>query len=263
LDGIQSLDRALAILRVLAKHGNEGMRLVEIYPLVDLTKSTAHRILQALTQSGIVTHERGLYYLGYDLFTLGVAAGNRFGLSDLARPSLVRLAERTGDTIYLSIRDRFDAVCIARQEGDFPIKTLTLKLGDRRPLGVGAGSLALLSFTDDEDVRNVVGANFGRSPPYPRYDETSVYSMIETSRRQGYAVNEGNVIPGMSAIGVPIRSSTGVVAALSVAAITERMRMPRRTNVVTWLQTEAAEVERLLHPLGHVVLQTELRPAAL
>lgn len=264
LDGIQSIDRALAILRALADGGNHGMRLADIVPVVDLTKSTVHRMLQALARAGLVDQDKhsGLYYLGYDLFRLGVAARNRFGLADLARPSLIRLAERTGDTVYLSIRDRLDAVCIAREEGSFPIKTLTLNIGDRRPLGVGAGSLSLLAFAGDEDVRHVVQANFSRLGSYPRYDEPSVYAMVEDSRRRGYSLNDGNIIDGMSAVGVPILDAGGVSAALSIAAISSRMQPPRRANIVSWLQAEAVEVRRLLQPLGNAVLDAGRRAAA-
>lgn len=232
------------------------MRLVDIVPAAELNKSTTHRILQSLTRSRIVDQDpdTGVYFLGYDLFTLGVAAGSRFGLIELARPSLLRLAERTGDTVYLSIRERLEAVCIARMEGDFPIKTLTLKLGDRRPLGVGAGSLALLAFAGDDEISAIVAANFSQPGPFPRYAVPAVNAMIEEARRDGYAVNDGNVIDGMSAIGVPIHQSGRVVAALSVAAITERMRPPRRADIVTWLKAEAAEIERLLQPLGGAAL---------
>jgi DNA-binding IclR family transcriptional regulator len=256
VEGIQSIDRAFAILRTLAAGGNRGMRLADIFPVAELTKSTTHRILQTLTRERIVDQDpaSGLYFLSYDLFTLGVAAGSRFGLTELAWPSLVRLAERTADTVYLSVRDRLDAVCIARMEGDFPIKTLTLKVGDRRPLGVGAGSLALLAFAEVDEIRAIVGANFSRPGPFPRYDEMAVYAMIEDTRRAGFSVNDGNVIHGMSAVGVPICQPTCAVAALSVAAITERMLPPRRTNIVTWLRAEADEIERLLRPLGRAAL---------
>lgn len=256
MDGITSVDKAVAVMRVIAEGGRHGMRLTDIYPAAELSKSTAHRILQALIHIGMVEQDptSGLYFLGYDLFALGVAAGNRFGLVDLSHASMTRLAERTGDTVYLSIRDRLESVCVAREEGAFPIKTLTLKVGDRRPLGVGAGSLALLAFTDDEDMHAVVRANFSRPGQYSRYDEPAVYGMIEDSRRQGYSLNDGNIIDGMSALGVPIRGEGGVIASLSVAAVTERMRAPRRSNIVAWLQAEAAEIERLLRPLGRAAL---------
>jgi len=257
LDGIQSINRALSILKALSANGNIGSRLTDIVDTANLTKSTTYRILQALVQAGLVEQDpkTGLYFLGYDLFRLGIAAGNRLGLADLARPSMERLAERTGDTVYLSIRDRFEAVCIARVEGNFPIKTLTLTAGDRRPLGVGAGSLAILASMRDEDARAAIYANFGQRTPYPKYDESSVYGMIEDSKRRGYSINDSNVIEGMSALGVPIRDASGVVGAISVAAITERMLPPRQQNIAAWLLAEATEIEKRLLPLDQKNLQ--------
>ena len=73
-----------------------------------------------------------------------------------------RLAERTQDTVFLSARDRDEAVCLERVIGDYPIKTLTLSIGDRRPLGVGAGSLALLSALSDRAAEGNVVVTSGK-----------------------------------------------------------------------------------------------------
>ena len=75
-------------------------------------------------------------------------------VSGTARPSLQRLAQKTGDTAFASILEGTAAICVAREVGDFPIRTLTLSVGDRRPLGVGAGSLALLASLSDDAIEN-------------------------------------------------------------------------------------------------------------
>src|SRR3989304_4526478 len=82
--------------------------------------------------------------MGQRAFELGLAAAPRFNLPDMFRPSLHRIAEKTGDTVFLTARSGNDSVCIDRKEGSFPIKTFTLEVGARRPLGAGAGGPAAL-----------------------------------------------------------------------------------------------------------------------
>lgn len=183
------------------------------------------------------------------LLVLSGAASNRFGLARRAAPALQRLAERTGDTIYLSIRIGDAAICLDRLEGAFPIRTLTLKIGDRRPLGVGAGSMALLAFLPQTEIQRILSQHAAASAAYG-FDQATLLSLVEATRAQGYAFNDQRIVPGMSAVGVPINGRSGApVASLSVAAVSSRMDPPRRANIVAWLHEESATIERDLGPL--------------
>ncbi len=247
----QNIGRATMVLSALADSSVEGLRLADVVRATGLGKATVHRVL-----AGLVTHDlavqdetTGRFFLSMKIVSWAACAGNRFGLANIAEPALRRLCERTQDTVYLTLRDDDEAVCLARREGSFPIKTLTLKAGDRRPLGVGAGSLALLAFLPDEERELLVAAQTGKRMQFG-VDEIALQEMISTSCRLGYALNDGKVIPGMSAVAVPIHREDGIpIAAVSVAAITTRMQPPRRENVVASLWQEAREIEAELKPL--------------
>jgi DNA-binding IclR family transcriptional regulator len=112
----------------------------------------------------------------------------------LARPALDRIADAAGDTAFASVREGPTAVRVARAVGAFPIKTLALGVGDRRPLGVGAGSLALLSGLDDGAVRRAIGANAHGLRGYPGFGAAELPALVERTRRDGYALNEGRLV---------------------------------------------------------------------
>ncbi|NJM34889.1 MAG: helix-turn-helix domain-containing protein [Rhodomicrobium sp.] len=137
----QNIGRATMVLSALAAHASEGMRLTDVVNATSLGKATIHRMLNGLVANGLVDHDKGSgrFFLSLKLISWALAAGDRFGLARLASPALASLSQRTQDTVYLSLRSGDEAVCIDRREGSFPIKTLTLRVGDRRPLGVGAG----------------------------------------------------------------------------------------------------------------------------
>lgn len=128
--------------------------------------------------------------------------------------------------------------------GAFPIKTLTLEVGDRRPLGVGAGSLALLSGLDDGAVRRAIGANAHRLRGYPGFGAAELPALVERTRRDGYALNEGRIVAAMNAVGVVVRDGAGgPAAALSLAAIRDRTGPDRLPRLVAVLQEEARRLE--------------------
>ncbi|MFH5926345.1 IclR family transcriptional regulator [Roseomonas xinghualingensis] len=178
-------------------------------------------------------------------------AAERHELPELTRASLVRLEERSEDTVYLSIRSGDDALCTARQEGRFPIKTLTLAVGDRRPLGVGVGSLALLAALPDAEVERVITGNADRLRSYTAFRPAKLRELVERTRAEGYATNPGMVLQGMMAVGVPVRTGGSQVAgALSIAAIEGRMQPERRAQLVAWLEEEATAIAGRLDTTG-------------
>ena len=219
-----------------------GTRLKDVVAACDLNKATAHRILAALVADGFMRVAPGsnLYELGREALIIGWAARARQDLRELAQRSLARLCRATGDTVFLSVRSGSDAVCVDRHVGDFPIKTLTLEVGSRRPLGVGSGSLALLSFLPEDEIEDGLDAVAGRLGPYPLLSPARIRDLTRETRSQGYAFNDERVIVGMSALGVPVfGGDTRPAAALSVAAITSRMGEDRRSEIVSLLRREA------------------------
>jgi DNA-binding IclR family transcriptional regulator len=247
----QNIGRATMVLTALAANSAEGMRLTDVVNATSLGKATVHRVLSGLVAHGLVDQDKttGRFFLSLKLISWAMAAGDRFGLARLASNALGRLSQRTQDTIYLSLRSGDETVCIERREGSFPIKTLTLRLGDRRPLGVGAGALAIMAFLPDEEIDRVVGAQAAEMSRFG-IDEMTLRDMIANARKLGYALNDERLIPGMSAVGVPIRRPNGQpFAALSVAAISSRLQSPRRDTIVASLKQEAERVEADLLPI--------------
>jgi DNA-binding IclR family transcriptional regulator len=133
----QGIERTAAILRALGKMQEAGARLTDVSAETGLSKSTAHRLLAALVQIGFVEQDTstGRFYLSYEMFTLGSAAANRNGIVQLAHDAMQRLIERTEDSVTLHARSGpNDSICLARLEGHFPVKVMTMSVGDRRPL---------------------------------------------------------------------------------------------------------------------------------
>jgi DNA-binding IclR family transcriptional regulator len=254
--GTQAVERAVDVLRAIAAHGDEGARLVDLVERLGLSKPTVHRLVAALVEQNIAAQDPATrrYYLGLELFSLGALAGRRLDLRRIAADALTSLADETQDTVFLSIPDGIDSVCIARYEGQFPIKALTMSVGERRPLGIGAGSLAILSALPDAEIQSVLTANAARYRPYaPDISSDILRQRITETRSQGFAASafffaSGFAIPGMNAGGVPITMQHGVtLGAVSIAAVPERLQPARRETVVALAKSAAQKIAEALN----------------
>jgi DNA-binding IclR family transcriptional regulator len=247
--GAQVVHRVAALLRLVASNNERGLRLIDIESLSGLERSTAHRLLGAMTRENLVRMNAASkrYQLGSAIFEFGLALRLRNDLRSLARPSLDRLAESTGDTVYLMVRSAMEAVCVDRVQGSYPIKILTIDVGGRRPLGINAGSLALLSALDDEEAGRVMAANRARYDQYDGLKAETIAGMVEQTRAVGYALVENQIVPGATAMGVSLLDSTQqVLGAISVAAISSRIGGSRQSELADLLRQEKAAIERLV-----------------
>lgn len=248
LSGTQSIERALSLLREIAAHNRSGSRLLDLAVRTGLQRPTVHRMLKCLAAENMVQQDPDShrYFLGSMVFELGLTAAPRFNLREICHPALTRIAEATGDTVFLTQRSGLDAVCLDRREGAFPIKTFTLEIGMRRPLGVGIGSLAILAALPDEDIRDIIGINAPRLPEYA-LSAGSLQPQVKKAQKLGYAVRETPSLAGVRSIGQVVRNRSGEpFAAISVSAISSRMTEKRVAELATLLKSEVRLIERQL-----------------
>lgn len=234
-----SVERATRILRVMSDGSKP--RLTDIATAAGLDKATALRLLEVLVHDGFVTRDASTkqFSLGPELMVLGAAALRRFDPRPLVRPSLLRLTGAFQDSIVLSIPSGTESLCIDVEDGSYPIRANYLTVGSRRPLGVGAGSLALLAWMPDAEREAALEALAGQLGRYPRITVALLEERIAQARERGYAVLLDVVVERMGGIAMPILDPQGrPVAALSIAALSERI-LEREAALAQALRREA------------------------
>lgn len=257
---VGSLPRAFAVLRHLAHAEAQGARVTQIAKAIGLTQATVHRLLQGLIAEGMVEQcERSKHYrLGLEFFALAARAGNPSDLRSLCRPALLRLCASVGDTIFLLVRSGFDAICLDRGEGPFPIRSFTGDVGGRVALGTGQGALAILAYLPVHEREEVIRYNLPRLRDFGLFDEVYLRTEIERVRALGYADRNTGLLDGMAGVAVPILDREGRgVAALSVGTIAGRLSPERLPTVVALLQREAQAIGPKINPFD----ATLARPA--
>jgi DNA-binding IclR family transcriptional regulator len=249
---VQSVTRAMQVLDAVVRAESRGRaaRLVDVAAATNLHKGTAHRLLQALQEGGwIVRDETGRrYQVGSGLFALASLAGARDRVRDMARPTLARLADVTGDTVYLFVRTGFEAICVDRLEGSFPIKSLSVNIGDRRPLGRGAGGLALLAALPDAEVAETLDHLLATRPDMRSRGRDWFLTRVAQMRKDGFGATDG-LTPGVDGVSTAVFGpGPAPLCAISVVGIAERFPPARKASVVKLLRREAQRLGRAFAP---------------
>ncbi|TAM85734.1 MAG: IclR family transcriptional regulator [Candidimonas sp.] len=251
----QTVGRAALLLRLIASSHARNLRLVDIAAMASLDKSTAQRLLHRLVLERLLARDpvRG-YRLGPLLYELGLAALPETNLRELSQSALHELAHATGDMVFLVMRSGFETVCMNRIAGNYPIQTMTRTEGDRHPLGVGAGGLAILASLHDADVELALNAVAPRLPTYQLTTDVLRDAVAATRANGGLAVDEGSAALDVTAIGRTLHDRTrSPVAAVFVASISHRMGKSRQVQICRQLVACVDTIERVMAGGGATV----------
>jgi DNA-binding IclR family transcriptional regulator len=245
VQGAQVVSRIAKLLRIVGRR-TEGSSLVDLVRESGLTRPTVHRLLSSLASEGLLDHDArtGNWVLGPEILLMGSVASARFPLEDIARPSLRRLAEETGESAFFSIRRGSETVCLLREEGSFPVRSFVLHEGVRFPLGVASAGTAIMAFLPEDEQEQLLGQWAGHAGAYAeRHTADVVRANLARTREAGYAVNPGLVLEGSWGMGAAVFDQAGRPAwALSLTGIEPRFRAERQEFLGRLLMEEAHRI---------------------
>ncbi|MGY2066529.1 IclR family transcriptional regulator domain-containing protein [Blastococcus sp. SYSU DS0619] len=207
---------------------HEDLSIADLAYLAGEPRSSMYRLVKALTSVGFVEvgASRGRVRLGAKLFKIGQAAGRRYDIRRLALPILIELREQTGVTVYLCVREDFDALCVERVEGK-GAHLLSLRTGTSIPLHLGAAAKVLLAYGGPslwdayarhvEEGGGVADHIRGVLEQHLSPQLVALKEEMEEIRLTGLSVSNSDVVLGVAALGAPVRDEHGAVcAAISI-----------------------------------------------
>jgi DNA-binding IclR family transcriptional regulator len=243
--GVQSVDRALTILAILARLGEVGV--TEIAAELGVHKSTAFRLMTTLEGHELVeqTAERGKYRLGIGLVRLAGASTARLDVVQEARPICRRLASESGETVNIAVLSDTSALYLDQVAGGTALHSHNW-VGQHIPLHATSNGKVLLSGLDAEEVDRRVE----KLTAYTRRTITSRSALrreLQDVRTSGFAVATDELELGLTALAAPIRSAHGdVIASISVSGPTYRLTERRLDELKQAVMGGADEVSRRL-----------------
>lgn len=243
---VQSVDRALRILELLARHGS--MAVTEVAAELDVHKSTAFRLLVVLENRGLVQQigERGKYQLGFGIARLAGATTARLDLTQQSRPVSERLAAQVGETVNVAVLETDCAVNIDQVRGPAAVSAYNW-VGQRTPLHATSSGKVLLAHARPEDRERILAAPLGRFTPHTVADVAALRRELDETVRRGYAFTVEELELGLNAVAAPVRLYDGtVVAAISVSGPSYRVTRDRISSLASAVVAAAVEVSASL-----------------
>jgi IclR family acetate operon transcriptional repressor len=239
---ITSVDNALQTLQLVKESGS--VRVADVSRALGVARSSAHRLLATLAYRGYVRQDPDTkaYKAGSALVELGLAVVRNMDLRQAARPLMERLAAETGETASLVLLDGTRVLFIDCVEG-----TQSLRVASRTGLTMEAHCTAvgkvILAALSPEQLRELY-----KSDELPRMTESSLSTFADLEselaqvRRLGYATNMMESEDDICAVGVALRSPSGVpVASISIAGPASRLSRERIRQIADLLKRQTDE----------------------
>lgn len=211
-----------------AMYEGEGARVTELANEVEMAKSTVHRHLSTLEGMEYLVKEGDTYHLSARFLELGMYAWDRKDAYSFVRPRVNEIAEETEERAQFIIEEHGQAIYLFREKGKHAVQT-DPGIGSRVPIHVTAAGKAILAFTPEQRVEEIIDQR-GLEPMTNNSitEPEELFQELKEIRERGYSLNMQEGIEGLRAVGAPIKGPDGMaIGALSVGGPTHRLKGAR------------------------------------
>ena len=207
---VHSVEKAIALLDCFWRSGG-SLSLSELVQQTGWAKSTVHGLLASMLSSAVVEQDKadGRYRLGYHLFELGSSVAASWDVVGVVHPYLERIANTVGESAYLARLSADELIlleCIEPRNG-FRVSS---EPGSRIPLHCSSQGKCILAAMPLEQAKELI-ARKGQPAYTPATITTweGLESQLALTRELGYAVERGELRPGLQSVGAPVYTSDG------------------------------------------------------
>jgi DNA-binding IclR family transcriptional regulator len=246
---VPAVTRAVAVLRLLSR-SRTPLSLKAIAETLGLVPSTALHILRALAAEQLVRVDTVTkqYSLGVGMLPLARAVLEQSDFPNLVRPLLDDLSKRYGVTaIGVELPDLDHMVVVALARAQAPVR-LHVDVGSRFPALISATGRCLAAFSAQpwsEIEKRFRGLRWHNAPTYEIWRKE-----VGQARRQGFSIDRGNYIAGVTIVAVPVLDGQGAITH-TLAAVGLGNQLDRATSLKLARDMKDAAQELTTHLMSH------------
>ena len=220
---IQSVDRALYLLETIADAGGEAT-LTDLANRTGLNISTCHHLLATLIKRGFAAKVPGrrLYALGSRICSLSHAC-LQVDLPRRAQPYLEAINRATGETVHLAALQGDTISVLAVREARHAVRVETGKLGKLEATHATSIGKAILAWLPENEIHRILAGGLRRFTEHTITEMPVLLEALRKVRRNGYALDHEEHLPGVICVGAAIRDQAGTVIG-GISASTPLMR---------------------------------------
>ena len=240
--------RTLLILEAVGKAG-EPMSSAEVGRVVGLPKQTIHRLCNSLVDEGFLSRDVSGRKLRPGRRTRGMASNLLHNSAPVIarRQILERVAEAVGETVNFAAPGETGMRYIDRVETDWAFR-IQLPIGTLVPFHCTAsGKTYIASLPPRERKKFVSALTLERHTTRTHTDQEALLEEVAEIARQGYAIDDEELMDGMVALSVPVRNGDGrYVASLAFHGPEIRISRTDALNHLGTLVTAARDLKEIL-----------------
>ena len=240
---VQSLDRALGLLEVLA--ASPGLTLSDLSSTASEAPATVYRALVTLQTHGMVELEEPgqIWHVGSGAFRIGSAFLRRTKVVERARQPMDALMRQTGETANLGVESRDEVLFLSQVETHEAIRAF-FPPGTKGPMHVSGIGKALLAWYPPDRVRGIIARQ--GLPGFTSLSLTSEHALLRDlarTRERGFAIDDQERATGMRCVAAPVFNAHGEpVAGLSVSGPAFRVGLSDATRIGALVRAAADAV---------------------
>jgi IclR family KDG regulon transcriptional repressor len=235
---------AVSIVEFIGSRGT--VQPVEIAREMGLARANVHRLLVTLETIGYVEKdEEGRYTLTFKFFELGNTVPYHRGLIDTARPSMLRLAQLTGETVNNAVLFEDEVLYIDKVEAVTHLK-LDRSIGNSDPLHCTSLGKVLLAHQPQKEREEIISRlELSARTPNTITDPKALHDELQTVLRQGYALDRRELSRDLNCAAAPVLDGRGrIVSAVSISGPADRFDGEKVERYLPELQATAREISR-------------------
>ncbi|NTZ18074.1 IclR family transcriptional regulator [Paenibacillus sp. JMULE4] len=242
--GIQSLELGLDILKKIADQ-DKPLTITEIANLCGMSKSKLHRYLTSFCRCGFLAKQDDLRYsLGTELILLGLKTSEKLDVKEISGPYLTALRERLNETVALAIWGENGPFFLRWEESNRAVN-LGIRAGSQVSVTRSAPGKLFAAYLPQSRTLELVK----RELPNGELEQAAFYNEMEEVKRKGYAVTQGTLIPGISAISCPVFGQNGeIIAAITVVGLIDTLDVSENSETIPIIMEQCLS---LSHSLGY------------
>jgi DNA-binding IclR family transcriptional regulator len=229
--GVKSIDFVCRLLDVMSRRDSSALK--------ELSKDTCtqpaklHRYLTSLVRGGMVAQDpvTRRYALGPLAFQIGLRSIRSHDPLQTAIQMQVWLRDRLDETIALCVWSNQGPTVVRVEESSKPV-LMTIRVGAVLPMLSTATGLVYAAHLPAKLTRALINAELSQRSnqgPARLNSPEEVATELALIQRQGFAVNNENLMRGVCAVAIPVLSFqeqlTAVISVISREPITERCKV--------------------------------------
>jgi len=210
-----AVEQAAQLLLCLGRNRGDDMGLTTICKEIGIHKSKGYSILNALTRHDLITKDSKTktYSLGPALMPLARKAREKLDINAIAKKPLQNLADETRTSVLLGIISNDQFYIAGKYDGNDRL-SVTVRQYQSLHITHGSHGKAIFAFLNKKEQQKIIDKNMlFFHGDRDNFDKKKLAREVKFCRKNGYAVDNGEITPGITAVSAPVFDHNNEVTA--------------------------------------------------